>query len=84
MLGLDGRPLTARGWYDTESLAEDGGIVYVGIERVHRIVRFDFAKRGLVARGAPLALPPAAKKLPSNGSFEASNSCPRGSRWPAR
>ena len=33
ILGADGRPLAARGWYDTESIAEDGGTLYVGIER---------------------------------------------------
>src|SRR5262249_36327386 len=41
VLGPDGRALAARGWYDTESIAEDGGTLYVGIERVNRIVRFD-------------------------------------------
>src|SRR5262249_40868326 len=46
MLGPDGRTLAARGWYDTESLAERDGWFYVGIERVNRIVRFDFARRG--------------------------------------
>src|SRR5262249_45311719 len=44
MLGPDGRTLAARGWYDTESLAERNGWLYVGIERVNRIVRFDFAR----------------------------------------
>jgi hypothetical protein len=78
ILGLDGKPLAARHWYDTESLAEDGGTAYVGIERVHQIVRFDFARGGLMARGAPLALPPAAKQLPSNGSFEALEFVPKG------
>src|SRR6516225_8198265 len=42
ILGADGRPLAARGWYDTESIAEDGGTLYVGIERVHQIVRFNY------------------------------------------
>src|SRR5262249_42545127 len=37
MLGPDGRPLASRGWYDTESIAEDRGTLYVGIERVNRI-----------------------------------------------
>jgi hypothetical protein len=50
MLYADGRPITARGWYDTEALAEDGGFVYVSIERVHRILKFDYGKRGLMAR----------------------------------
>ena len=51
MLGPDGRTLRARRWYDTEAIARDGDTLYVGIERVHRIVRFDFGKDGLKARG---------------------------------
>jgi hypothetical protein len=78
ILGLDGKPLAARRWYDTEALAEDGGLAYVGIERVHQVVRFDFARGGLAARGAPIPLPPAAKKLPSNGSIEALEFVPKG------
>jgi hypothetical protein len=78
ILGLDGKPLAARRWYDTEALAEDGGIAYVGIERVHQVVRFDFARGGLTARGAPIPLPPAARKLPSNGSIEALEFIPKG------
>ena len=50
----------------------------MGIERVHQIVRFDFARGGLTARGAPLALPPAVKTLPSNGSLEALEFVPKG------
>ena len=34
MLLPDGRPITARGWFDSESLALDGVIAYVGLERV--------------------------------------------------
>ena len=34
MLGGDGRPLAAPGWFNTESLAEADGMLYVGIERV--------------------------------------------------
>ena len=61
MLGPDGRPLAARGWYDTESIAQDGGTLYVGIERVHQIVRFNYEKDGLLARGYPIALPSAVR-----------------------
>ena len=61
---------TARGWYDAEALAEDGGIVYVGIERVNQIVRFDYGKDGLRARGQPIAVPPAIKSLPHNQGVE--------------
>jgi hypothetical protein len=57
MLGPDGRTLASRGWYDTESLAEQDGMLYVGIERVNRIVRFDFAKFGVLARAPDLVKP---------------------------
>src|SRR5437588_3202530 len=33
MLGPDGKPITSRGWYDSESIALDGSFVYVGLER---------------------------------------------------
>jgi hypothetical protein len=78
MLGPDGAPLTARGWYDTESIAEDGGTLYVGIERVHQIVRFDYEKDGLLARGHPIAVPRAARSLPSNKGLEALVFVPQG------
>jgi hypothetical protein len=71
MLGPDGAPLAARGWYDTESIAQDGGTLYVGIERVHRIVRFNYGKDGLLARGYPIAVPRAVRSLPSNKGLEA-------------
>ncbi len=79
MLGPDGRTLRARGWYDTEAMARDGNTVYVGIERVHRIVRFDFGKDGLLARGRPIEVPAAFRAFPSNGSIEALAFVPRGS-----
>jgi hypothetical protein len=77
VLGQDGKPLAARGWYDTESIAQDGGTVYVGIERVHRVVRFDFARHGLLARGEPIPLPPGVAKLPSNKGLECLDFVPR-------
>ncbi len=78
MLGPDGRPLRARGWYDTESLADDGDTLYVGIERVHRIVRFNFGKDGLLSRGVPVPVPPAFRALPNNASLECLVMAPKG------
>jgi hypothetical protein len=78
ILGQDGRSLASRGWYDTESIAEDGGTLYVGIERVHRIVRFDFGRDGVLARGTPIPLPPGISRLPSNKGLEAMVVVPRG------
>jgi hypothetical protein len=78
VLGPDGRPITARGWYDTEAMTEDGGTVYLGLERVHQIMRFDYGKDGLAARGQPIAVPPAMRKLPSNKGIEGLVFVPRG------
>ena len=78
VLGSNGRPLKRRGWYDTEALAEYGGTVYVGIERVNQIVRFNYAKDGLLARGRPIAVPPAMKTLPHNQSIECLAAAPKG------
>jgi hypothetical protein len=78
ILGADGRPLAARGWFDTESIAEDGGTLYVGIERVHQIVRFNYGKDGLLARGQPIAVPPGLRSLPANKGLEALVFVPKG------
>lgn len=69
-LGPDGRPLAARGWFDTELLAIDGGTAWLGIERVNRIVRLDYGKHGLAARAQPIATPPGIDKLPYNKGLE--------------
>jgi hypothetical protein len=69
--------LAQRRWYDSEAIARDGGTVYVGLERVHRIVRFNFGRDGLLARAEPIALPGAFRSLPSNGGIEALAFVPR-------
>ena len=79
MLYADGRPITARGWYDSEALAEDGGVVYVSLERVHRILKFDYGKRGLMARATLVPVPPEMAKLVSNRGIECLTVAPRGS-----
>jgi hypothetical protein len=78
ILGDDGRPITERGWFDAESLARAGSTVYVGLERVHRILRFDFTDGGLAARGRPIATPPALRTLPPNKGLEALVAVPEG------
>jgi hypothetical protein len=79
MLGKNGKPLAKRGWFDTESLTEDGDDhAYVGIERVQRIVRFDL-KKGLRARGEPIPVPPDFKGLAKNKSLECLAAAPQGS-----
>jgi hypothetical protein len=78
MIGPDGRPITARGWFDSESLALDGSFVYVGLERVNQVLRFDFSKGYTRSRGEVVAMPPAVKKLPYNQGLEALVFVPKG------
>jgi hypothetical protein len=78
LLGPDGRPITARGWYDSESMALDGSLVYVGLERVNQVLRFDFAKGFTGARGEAVPLPAAVKKLPNNKGLETLVFVPKG------
>jgi hypothetical protein len=78
ILGADGKPLAAGDWYDTESIAEDGGTLYVGIERVHQIMRFNYGKDGLLARGQPIAVPRELRALPANKGLEALVFVPKG------
>src|SRR5215470_1627978 len=78
MLGPDGRPITERGWFDSESMALDGPFVYVGLERVNELLRFDFSKGFTRSRGQVMPLPAAAKKLPFNKGLEALVMVPKG------
>lgn len=80
MLAAGGRPLAAQGWYDTESLAADNGTFYVGIERVNRIVKFDFGRDGVRALAQPIATPPELRSLPNNRGLEGLVFVPKGSR----
>lgn len=78
VLGPDGRPLGARRWRDIESMAEDGGTIYVGVERANQILRFNYARDGLRARGRPIAVPSGVRELPHNRGLEALVFVPRG------
>src|SRR5262249_23697145 len=77
-LGPHGRPIPARGWFDSEAIALDGSLVYIGLERVNQVLRYDFSKGFTRALGEVVPLPPAAKKLPNNKGIEALVSVPKG------
>ena len=77
MLGREGKPITAHHWFDTESVALDGSLVYVGIERVNRILRFDFGNGYTRAHGEEIEVPPAVRRLPFNRGLEAMVVVPR-------
>jgi hypothetical protein len=78
MLGADGKPITTRGWFDTESIALDGSHVYIGLERVNQVLRFDFSKGFTRSRGEVVPMPAAVLKLPNNKGLEALVFVPKG------
>jgi hypothetical protein len=78
ILGSDGKPLAARGWYDVESLTERDGIFYIGIERVEQIVRLDYRRDGFLARGEPIPVPSDFKTFAYNKSLECLAAPPQG------
>jgi hypothetical protein len=78
LLGGDGQPLKSRGWFDAESLTARDGMLYIGLERVERIVRFNYKRDGLTARGEPIPVPADFKTLKHNGSLECLAAPPKG------
>ena len=79
ILGSDGRPLAAWGWFDTESLTERDGVFYIGIERVEQIVRLDYRRDGFKARAEPIKVPADFKSFRYNRSLECLAAPPQGS-----
>jgi hypothetical protein len=82
MLASDGKTLSAHGMGDTESLAGDGGTVYAGVERKHGILKYDFARNGVRARGTLVPAPDEFKTFPFNEGIEALAVMPKGSAYP--
>jgi hypothetical protein len=78
VLGHDGKPLAARGWYDTEAMAREGGTVWLATERVNRIVRFNIGRDGLAARAQVVPIPPGIASLPHNKGIECLEFVPAG------
>lgn len=77
ILGADGKPLASRG-YDNESLTQgNDGLFYVGIERVEQILRFDYRRDGLRARGQAIAVPPDFSTFTYNKSLECLAASPK-------
>jgi hypothetical protein len=71
LLAPDGRLLRRTPYYDTEGLAVAGSTAFVSAERRHALLRFDFGRHGVRARGQLVALPPEARTLPGNSGIEA-------------
>lgn len=78
ILGADGTPLATHKWFDVESLTERDGMLYIGIERVEQIVRFNYRRDGLKARGEVVNAPADFKTFTHNKSLECLASPPKG------
>jgi hypothetical protein len=78
MLSASGLPLGSTRAYDVEGLTIVDGVAYVCIERVQAVLRFNFAREGLTARGRPVPVPADTQKLPRNQGLEAIGMVPRG------
>jgi len=81
-LDARGRPLALGPDFDTESMAFQGGTLFVGVERSHTILRFDYRARGLAAEGTRIPVPAEMKRWPRNRGIEALGVMPAGSASP--
>lgn len=75
LLGAEGQSLHGKEDGDAESLTFldpvlNAGDAFVGFERNHRVLRYDFAKDGVKARGVPVPLPEAIGELRNNSGLE--------------
>jgi hypothetical protein len=78
ILGASGRPLHRSRYYDTESLTIADGVAYLGVERTHDVLRFDFGREGIAARARIVTVPREIKRLPDNRGLEAIGVVPPG------
>jgi len=62
---------------DTESIAENGSTLYVGIERENVILRLKYPQKGFPRGAAMLPVPPGIGTLPNNQGLEALAFVPR-------
>jgi hypothetical protein len=78
ILGSSGRPLHRSRYYDTEGLTIVDGVAYLGVERTHDLLRFDWATEGVRARAQTVPVPREVKRLPNNRGLEAIGVVPSG------
>lgn len=68
VLNPEGQPASR---WDTESIAADGTRLYVGLEGMNSIFRFDYDWKSFPENAQPIPVPPELKTLPSNQGLEA-------------
>lgn len=83
-LGPDGQRAKDIGLWDSESIALDGPIAYVGIERDHSVLAFPIGRDGVRARGILVPLPAFVAEWPDNKGIEALGILPPGTPYAGR
>ena len=83
-LNSDGKRNKDVGLWDSESIAQDGDDVFIGIERGHSVLAFDFTKGGIRSMGKPIPLPLHVKNWPENRGIEALGIMPSSSQYAGR
>ena len=71
MLSSAGRRLKDTRWFDSEGLARSGKRLFVSVERVHDILRYELVDGRPSGRPTMLPVPPDMKSLGSNQGIEA-------------
>jgi hypothetical protein len=83
-LGPDGKRNKDNGLWDSESIARDGDQVFIGVERDHSVLAYDFAKGGIRAIGKHVPLPSYVRNWPDNRGIEALGIMPAVSQYAGR
>jgi hypothetical protein len=81
MMAPDGRRLKASSYFDTEGMTRLGNRIYVSVERVHRILRYDSGANGPAGRPSLVPTPDDWRGLNGNQGIEALGLMPAGSRF---
>ncbi len=80
----DGKRAKDVGLWDSESIAYDGKQAYIGIERWHSVLGFDFGKDGIRSPGRNVPVPDFVRDWPQNRGIEALGFMPSGSPYAGR
>jgi hypothetical protein len=81
MQAPNGRRMKDTRFFDTEGMTRVGNRIYVSVERIHQIVRFELRPDGPAGRGVVLPTPDSLRTLKSNQGIEALGVMPPPSRF---
>lgn len=82
MMAPDGRRMKNTRFFDTEGMARQGNRLYISVENVHQILRFEIGPNGPGGRATIIPTPDELRRLNKNQGLEALGIMPPGSRSP--